>query len=256
MKAIIGLFTRLQPTTFRISYSPEYKTFLQHHAASDRLHPLYILRRREMAARKKEGLWWHVTSGIDLSRSGVVRTWCRRRLRNAFTEGLKGRGFDEFGRLVNVAMLRQHKGFERLSERDGGLSLEGSVQLRITPALVTTKYAEVRKETDATIDILLEGLKADSYWSHLSDPQLQSRALSQSKAPSRPRETASQVLPNTHSQQGQLSRFVLPSHAKAPSPKIRFQPTPSTPDSQKTFARRKTRQPRGNAKPRWQGWDS
>lgn len=252
MKAIYGLFARLQPTTFKVSYSPQYKTFLQQHAANDWPHPLRIQRRREMAARKKEGLWWHVTSGVDLSRSGVVRSWCRRRLRNAFTEGLKERGFDDFGRLVNVTRLREHKGFERLSERDGCLSLEGSVQLRISPALVTAKYADVRKETNATIDILLEALKLDRFWAR----QPQARAVSQSNAHLRPRETAPRMRSDTPSQEKQLSRFELPSHGKAPSSNGRFQSTPSTSTSQKSFTRRKTLQPNGNAKPRWHSWDT
>ncbi|KAF9738335.1 hypothetical protein PMIN06_009873 [Paraphaeosphaeria minitans] len=248
MKSIINRFSSFQPTTFKISYSPEYKTYLQHHAANDWLHPLHILRRREMAKRKREALWWHVTTGVDLSRSSVVRSWCRRRLRGAFTEGLKERGFDEFGRLVNVAKLREQKGFERLSERNAVLSLDGSVRLHITPALVTAKYADVRKETADTIHILLEALKDNMQSSYLSDPRPQTRprrkTFPQSEAPSRSRETASQALPHNRSQEGQMSQFNLPS--KAQSRPIRYESNPSNPNPPRSFTRRKTQQPHDN----------
>ncbi|OAG05107.1 uncharacterized protein CC84DRAFT_1165436 [Paraphaeosphaeria sporulosa] len=253
MKSIFNRFSRFQPTTFKVSYSPEYRTYLQHHAASDWLHPLHILRRRELAERKREALWWHVTSGIDLSRSSVVRSWCRRRLRGAFTEGLKERGFDEFGRLLNVAKLREQKGFKSLSERNADLSLDGSVRLHITPALVTAKYADVRKETGGIIDILVEALRDNLQASHLSNPRPQPRSqpktLPQSKAPSRPRETASQVLPSNQSQEGQLSQLNLPSHTKAQSPVIRYRSTPSNSHPPKISTKRKTQQPPDNAKP-------
>jgi hypothetical protein len=258
MKGIIDHLTRFTPHTFKINYSPGYKTFLVHHAASDPLHPMHILRRRQLAARKHEGLWWHVTTGLDLSKSGVVRSWCRKRLRNAFTEGLKERGFDEFGRLVNVAILRKHKGFERISERDGDLSLTGSVRLHISPALVTTKYADVRKETDTMISILLAGVKADGSWSRRSTapsrPHAQSETIPQPRSPSRYRQATPEVLPNRHSQQEQLSQFNLPSQTKSLSSKIRFRVTPSTPKPQLSFIRRQPQQPDVSVKPRWHGW--
>jgi hypothetical protein len=258
MKGIIDLLTRFTPHTFKLNYSPGYKTFLVHHAASDPLHPMHILRRRQLAARKHEGLWWHVTTGVDLSKSGVVRSWCRKRLRNAFTEGLKERGFDEFGRLANVAILRGYKGFEHIPERDGDLSLTGSLRLHISPALLTAKYADVRKETGAMITILLEGVKADESWLRRtaapSRPHAQSGTFPQARAPSRYRQATSEVLPNTHSQQVKLSQFNLPSQTKAPSSKIRFRVTPSTPLPKPSFTRRQPQQPDGSVKPRWHGW--
>ncbi|KAJ4356029.1 uncharacterized protein N0V89_004056 [Didymosphaeria variabile] len=264
MKVITGLLSRFKPKTFKISYAPEYKTFLQHHAVGDPLHPMHILRRREMEARKREGLWWHVTTGVDLSKSGVVRSWCRRRLRNAFTEGLKERGFDEFGRLMNAAALPEYRRLERTSERNEDWSLTGSVRLHIAPALVTARYADMREETDAVVAILLEGVKADMFSSHHSIPppkptRPQSRTFSQSRIPSRskPLEQAeSQVQPKTYSRQEVLSQFELPSPLRAPLSNIRFQSTPSTPIPQMKPAVRKTMQSNGSWKSRWHGWDS
>lgn len=172
MKVIIDFLKRRNQKTFGVSYSPEYKTFIHHRVASDRQHPLQIPQKRELNARRREGLWWHVTSGLELSKSSVVRSWCRRRLRNAFLEGLKDRGFDEFGRLVDLDILiRKHEGFDPMLARDKEFQLRGSVKLHITPALVTTKYVDVRKETNGLLDILIEGAKVDLRSSHRSTPE-------------------------------------------------------------------------------------
>lgn len=189
MKAIARLLSRFQPKTFRINYTPEYKTFFQPHAASDPLHPLHILRVREIKERKREGLWWHVTSGAESSKSSVVRSWCRRRLRNAFIEVLKDRGFDEFGRRVDaVALTDQHKASGHILECKQASSLTGSVRLHVKPTLVAAKYADVREEAAAVVDILVEGIKTNS--SHDSIPVSQmtlsppgSRSQSNSRSP-------------------------------------------------------------------------
>ncbi|KAF1978112.1 hypothetical protein BU23DRAFT_431095, partial [Bimuria novae-zelandiae CBS 107.79] len=157
------LLSRLKPRTFQINYSAEYNTFHPHHIAYDPQHPLSILQRRKVNARPKEGLWWSVTNRGDLSKSSVVRSWCRRRLRNAFTDELKKRGFNENGKLMNAKVLiREDKAFEPILEKDGNLSLTGSVRMQIQPALITTKYADLRKETNGLVGILLESIKADS----------------------------------------------------------------------------------------------
>ena len=98
--SISSVFARNQPKTFRVSYSPQYNYFFIPRILNDKQHPLYESRLRESQNRKKEKLWWHATTGNELSKSSVVRSWCRRRLRNAFTEVLQERGFDEHGMLV------------------------------------------------------------------------------------------------------------------------------------------------------------
>lgn len=203
MGSIFNRLSRLKTTTFSINYSPEYKTFIMHQAVGERSHPLHFMRKRELAERKREALWWHVTSSLDLSKSSVVRSWCRRRLRGAFTECLKERGFDEHGRLCNVAKLREHKGFELLSGQDANLSIDGSVRLHIAPALVTAKYADVRQETSRVLDILLEKLQDDMELSRLSASR-HTKAIPTSKAPSRSKATASQASPNYRSQEARL----------------------------------------------------
>ncbi|KAF2257276.1 hypothetical protein BU26DRAFT_513978 [Trematosphaeria pertusa] len=163
MKLIFSLLAKHTPKTFKVSYSPDYTTFIIHHILSDSQHPLYELRKREYEKRKNEGLWWHVTTFLDLSKSGVVRSWCRRRLRNAFTEELKARGFNEHGKLVKKEALKGLQ--DRLGElpkNEEGLSLKGSVRLQVLPALISAKYADVRQETGKLVDILLEGMTVEA----------------------------------------------------------------------------------------------
>jgi hypothetical protein len=121
---------------------------------------LCTLRRREQSVRKHEGLWWTVTSGVDLSKSSVVRSSCRRRLRTAVVQSLRARGFDEFGRLVDHdALLRARHDLAGQLDREHALSLTGSTRLHIMPPLLATKYLDLRTETDSLMDILLEEIK-------------------------------------------------------------------------------------------------
>ncbi|KAK3215115.1 hypothetical protein GRF29_19g2236268 [Pseudopithomyces chartarum] len=160
VKAISGLLSRFRPQTFRIQYSSHHVSFLPHHVASDPQHPLCTLRRREQSVRKHEGLWWTVTSGVDLSKSSVVRSSCRRRLRTAVVQSLRARGFDEFGHLVDHdALLRVRRDLAGQLDREHALSLTGSTRLHIMPPLLATKYLDLRTETDSLMDILLEEIK-------------------------------------------------------------------------------------------------
>lgn len=160
MKATANLIANFKPTTFKTYFSYTYITFLPHYIASDPQHPLCILQRRELKARKREGLWWHVTTGVELSRSSVVRSWCRRRLRNAFAEALKKNGFDEYGRLVNPQLfVRDRSQVAHAIQSNTNLSLTGSLRLHILPPLIASKYPLVCKEADGIIDILLDGFE-------------------------------------------------------------------------------------------------
>jgi len=152
MRAVTVKLSQLRPRNFQIQYTPSYKTLITHYALGPQ-HPLFDLREREMKTRKKEGLWWHVTNTLALSKSAVVRSWCRRRLRNAFLAELNTRGFNQYGKLIKPGDL------ERMQP---ALSLTGSLRLNATPALVAAKHVDVRRETAAVIDILLEGAKAEA----------------------------------------------------------------------------------------------
>ncbi|CAI6339277.1 unnamed protein product [Periconia digitata] len=155
-KAFTRLTPRLNITTFRLNYSPGYNTFIINRVIDDRQHPLHILQTRLRDQRRKEGLWWHATTGTELCKSSRIRTWCRRRLRNAFTGALNERGFDQYGRLVDASALqgplahlgralRQHKDF----------SLSGSIRMHALVPLIPAKYTLVQREVTELLDLLL-----------------------------------------------------------------------------------------------------
>lgn len=158
MKSVFSLIGRQQFKTFRASHSPDYKTFTIQHVASDLSHPLHETQKRRQVARPKRGLWWHATTGVDLSKSSCVRAWARRRLRNALREELLQRGFDQTGIMVSPEAIGDRADLLHLLQQGRALHLTGSLRLHVQPALIPAKYTEVRTETGQLIDILLQGL--------------------------------------------------------------------------------------------------
>jgi hypothetical protein len=163
-KAVTALLAHFQPKLFRLNYSPNYTTFIKHFIAHDAQHPLNIQRKREYENRKREGLWWHITSTVDLSKSSVVRNSCRKRLRKAFVDALRERGFDERGKLVEFEALEKHLGslggWMRGGE-DVHIALTGSLRFHVAGPLITAKYKEVKEESGMVIEALLEGVKKE-----------------------------------------------------------------------------------------------
>ncbi|KAF1963184.1 hypothetical protein CC80DRAFT_378144, partial [Byssothecium circinans] len=156
MTSLIHLLRRYQPKTFRISYGTDYNLFAVQHVLNDPQHPLHIQRKREQERRKKEGLWWHATTGTELSKSSVVRSWCRRRLNNAFTDVLKKRGFDQYGRLVDAEALQVAN--KRLGEMVRGhqdFNLKGSFRFHALVPCIPAKYAELQEEFGIIMDAML-----------------------------------------------------------------------------------------------------
>jgi hypothetical protein len=149
------------PRYFGLYWSANHETFIIHWAAKDANHPMATLRRRVMGEREKKGLWWHVTVGINTSKTRVVRSWVKRRLRNAFLEALKERGVAEDGKIVNPSKLLQSQSIIRAIEQGQQVALTGSVKMHALADIVTAKYVDVKEETSALVDALLKGLEAD-----------------------------------------------------------------------------------------------
>jgi hypothetical protein len=151
MNKVFGLLARQQSKLFTVSYAPQYKTFIPNHVISDHMHPLNETQKRKARERKREGLWWHATTGVDLSKSSCVRAWARRRLRNAITEELQARGYDENGMLIVCNGSQEEKA-----------NFFGSLRLHIQPALLPAKFTDVKQESGKVIDILLQATKHDT----------------------------------------------------------------------------------------------
>ncbi|PVH98376.1 hypothetical protein DM02DRAFT_484075, partial [Periconia macrospinosa] len=140
-KSLSRRLNTFNSTAFRVLYAPDYQTFVTNFILTDRQHPLYPIMVRRNEERKKEGIWWHVTTTNDLSKSSVVRSWCRRRLRNAFTDALKTRGFDRFGRLVDAGALEvPFRSLANVVKDKPDFQLRGSFRFHAQVPVIPAKY--------------------------------------------------------------------------------------------------------------------
>ena len=154
MNKIIGQLAKQQPKFFRVSYSTEYKTFITNHILADPWHPVHETQKRRFKERPREGLWWHVTTAADLSKSSCVRSWSRRRLRNAIVEELRARGFDENGKAIISKKFNSGNTALR-STFPSSPAIQGSLRLHAQPPLIPAKFTEVKAEVGRTVDIIL-----------------------------------------------------------------------------------------------------
>jgi hypothetical protein len=160
-KSVTNFLANHTSKHFRIHYSPSYTTFITHHILADPQHPLYNQQKRKLNNRKQEGLWWHVTAGIDLSKSSVVRNTCRKRLRNAFTTALQERGFDERGVIVDAEALKKHLGgLGHWLQGRNSIGLTGSLRLHVQKPCIPAKVKDVKVECEMIIEALLGGLRS------------------------------------------------------------------------------------------------
>jgi hypothetical protein len=216
MKRVFPQLAKIKPRFFKVNYSPEYQRFIVNHVATDPSHPLYEMQKRRIAERKKEGLWWHVTTGADLAKSSCVRSWARRRLRNAIVEELKARGFDENGKPI---------------ERNGFVSglgaIKGSLRLHVQTPLIPAKFVDVRAEVGNILEVLVDDVP---------------KTLPQMPLVGRPERTPTPRKQSDRSDRTPSVKRPLEWSEKTPSPKkplIRFQGriSPKTPQKAAQISR-------------------
>jgi len=68
--------------------------------ALERDHPLHIRTQRRLAEFDPKILHWAVHVPVEVNKKAIVRSWVKRRVREAFGAELKGRGWDLEGRVV------------------------------------------------------------------------------------------------------------------------------------------------------------
>ncbi|KAH6618591.1 hypothetical protein C7974DRAFT_33030 [Boeremia exigua] len=158
MKAAVLGLSKLHLTTFKVSYSPAYTNFILNHIAINPSHPLYISQARRQGEHKKEGLWWHATNGTDISKSGCVRTWARRRLRRAFVEALKARGYDETGKLVDATAMQHRRDVMNVVRLGRSVDLTGSLRMHGVGPLIAAKFETVKEEMSSVIETILRSM--------------------------------------------------------------------------------------------------
>lgn len=156
---IYGQLMRDSSKFFKTSYSPEYKTFLPSHVLNNLFHPLHVTQARRARHRKREGLWWHVTAGSETSNSSFVRTWARRRLREAVVQELKARGYDENGKVIKKSKIQED---DRLLHRQTASQLQditGSLRLHVEVPILQAKFVDVKLAAGHIVRILAEGTR-------------------------------------------------------------------------------------------------
>lgn len=149
--------SKLKLKTFKVSFSPTYANWIVNHIATNPAHPLYISQRRRQQEIKKDGLWWHSTNGVDISKSGCVRTWARRRLRQAFVEELKAKGYDETGKLVDATAMQERIDVMNIVRLGRSVNLTGSLRMHGVGPLISAKFVDVKKEVRGIVDALISG---------------------------------------------------------------------------------------------------
>jgi hypothetical protein len=160
MSRLFSQLAKQRFTTFKVNYSLEYKRFIINYIASDPYHPLQEAQKRLNRERKREGLWWHVTTGTELAKSSCVRSWARRRLRNAIVDELKAHGFDETGRLIGQKGSNSPNGPETTKTYDG---LRGGLRLHVQPPLVPAKYVDVKAEVGQVIKTIMMAMDPENH---------------------------------------------------------------------------------------------
>lgn len=109
-------------------------------------HVLHEATLAKLAKRDPESLWWNASSN-KINAKKVVRTWCSRRLRIAFTKALEAKGYDREGR---------PQGLSSEALRTGKIGLRGSLQLLGSEKLTTAKFSEVEEQTEAVLNSIIE----------------------------------------------------------------------------------------------------
>lgn len=111
------------------------------HVATDD-HPMAIIARYKCALREKEPLWWHVLSTKAIG-VRVIRAWHVNRLRVAFKDALKRKGFDQVGRKISGPGATN-------SESD----LWGTIHFMILEDIKTTSWTVLNTQADKVVEFL------------------------------------------------------------------------------------------------------
>lgn len=134
---------------FLLRYSPRHlipPVAMRYMAA--KFHPIRPKILYMYANRDKSTLWWRVSiHHLPLKR--VVRSWCARRVRRAFREALRERGYDHEGR--RIPQDKQNSQLESSAE----VGLNGSAEIMVHQQSIKQNYASVQQECLILVDTLV-----------------------------------------------------------------------------------------------------
>lgn len=117
---------------------------------------------KSIAVRPRDTLWWCVITPVGNSSRKVVRNWLERRVRVAFGEALRWRGFDADGRWLGVKDGSVHPAAtEWLTSLAkpliGGVeaNLVGTLRMSVTDQALLAPIEDVRRDTLKILDGLI-----------------------------------------------------------------------------------------------------
>jgi hypothetical protein len=90
------------------------------------------------------------------SKKSVVRNWLKRRLRQAFVEELKSRGYDRDGNAITKGKHAAEEIGQEMIIAQRPRVLTGSLRLSVQPSLLTTKFVDVKREAGSVVDSLIQ----------------------------------------------------------------------------------------------------
>ncbi|PMD54706.1 uncharacterized protein K444DRAFT_111422 [Hyaloscypha bicolor E] len=125
---------------FAAKYTKEYcyvaTTPPQIEYPTDALFPMFVKRWQE----RQEPFWWAVIARKDIENHRSVRSWVARRLRHAFMESLRKKGYKPDGNRI-----------------DGyGEPLIGTAQLLPHESIIRKEYTDLVYQTDLTVEAILK----------------------------------------------------------------------------------------------------
>ncbi len=125
---------------FAVKYSKEYCYVAPVHPAVEypthALHSMYVKRWEA----RTEPFWWNVIARKDINNHRTVRTWAARRLRHAFMESLRKKGYAPDGNRI-----------------DGrGQPLIGTAQLLPHQTIMRRKFVDLVWQTDLAVEAIIK----------------------------------------------------------------------------------------------------
>jgi len=88
---------------------------------------------------RQEPFWWSVITRKDIENRRTVRSWVARRLRNAFIEALRKKGYGSDGTRID----------------GNGEPLIGTAQLIPNESIKTKKYSDLVDQADLTVEAII-----------------------------------------------------------------------------------------------------
>jgi hypothetical protein len=125
---------------FATRYSKEYCYVAPVHPAVEypthALHSMYVKRWQA----RQEPFWWNVIARKDIDNHRTVRTWAARRLRHAFVESLRKKGYAPDGNRID----------------GNGQPLIGTAQLFPHQTIMRRNFLDLVWQTDLAVDAILK----------------------------------------------------------------------------------------------------